>query len=238
MMLFDPCRETDFYLEFAKRHKARIIATFETHLQADYISGSPRIAALTGASFNACHRDFGGAAFAYTPLADGQVFTVEGAGPVVRALCTPGHTPGSTSYMVDGRFLISGDTLFIVSVGRPDLGGKVDEWAEMLFHTLTQRIAPLDGSVQVLPAHFMAWSEAGRDLIFMDSLGSVLQKNQEIFGMTDPGRFLDFIRRNMRPQPEVYAKIRQVNAGLLAVEPDEENVMDLGKNECAASQGK
>ena len=238
MMVFDPTRQTDTYLEFAERAGARITAAFETHLQADYISGSPRIAELTGATINAGSGDFQGAAFAYSPVSDGQDFPFRDKGPAVKALHTPGHTPGSTSYLIDGRFLISGDTLFILSIGRPDLGGKVDEWAGLLFHTLTSRVAPLDGTLTVLPGHFMGWEEANPDLVFMDTLASVRHRNKAIFDMTERDRFIAFIRENMRPQPEVYARIRQVNAGHLTVDENEANVMDLGKNECAASQGK
>lgn len=238
MMVFDPTRQVEVYLEFARKNKARITATFETHLQADYISGSRQIAALTGASFNASAGDFHGAGFDYSPLADNDVFTFARKGPAVRAMHTPGHTPGSTCYLIDDQYLLSGDTLFLVSVGRPDLGGKVDEWALLLFSTLQERIAPMDDSLKILPAHFMAWSEAGSKLTFVETLGSVKEMNRGIFAIAEQQQFVDFIKANMRPQPEVYAKIRQVNAGLLDVEPDEQNVMDLGKNECAASQGK
>jgi hypothetical protein len=81
----------------------------------------------------------------------------------------------------------------------------------------------------------MDWSEANQDLIFADTMGSIRNKNANIYGLEKEGDFVNFIKQNMRPQPEVYAEIRKVNAGFLEVDEKEQEVMDLGKNECAAS---
>jgi hypothetical protein len=68
-----------------------------------------------------------------------------------------------------------------------------------------------------------------------DLLGHVRERNADIYGIGDEKSFIKFIQDNMRPQPEVHARIRPVNAGLTLVDDDEQEVMDLGKNECAAS---
>jgi glyoxylase-like metal-dependent hydrolase (beta-lactamase superfamily II) len=235
MMLFDPSRNLDFYLNVARENKAVILRSFETHLQADYISGSQRIASDTGAEVVGSENDFKGAAFEFTPANDGDVFRFSKGGPSVTAVAMPGHTPGSTSYMIDDRYLISGDAVFISSIGRPDLGGKVIEWSKMLFDTIHNRIAPLKGDLIVLPGHYMEWSEMSDRRIFADSLSSIKTRNADIYNLTDQEAFIQFIRENMRPQPEVYAEIRKVNAGLLEVDDQKEEIMDLGKNECAAS---
>ena len=236
MMLFDPGRNVEFYTEFAKENGCRIVKTFETHLQADYISGSPRIAKETGAEILASEKDFSQAVFPYTPLRDGQEFFFSAGGPNVRVIHTPGHTPGSTCYLIDGHFLVSGDTVFILSIGRPDLGGQAESWAKLEFDTLHHKIAPLPGEIQVLPAHYMEWVETDAKGLFTDSLANIRKRNNEIYGIANEADFIAFIKANMRPQPEVYTQIRKVNAGLLVVEPDEQEIMDLGKNECAASQ--
>lgn len=236
MMLFDPSRNTEFYLEFAQQHGCRIVKTFETHLQADYISGGPKIASETGAELIANEKDFSQAVFAYTPVIDGGEYSFSEGGPKVKALHTPGHTPGSTCYLIDGRYLVSGDTVFIVSIGRPDLGGEAEAWAKLEFETLSRKIAPLAGEIQALPAHYMDWTEANAGGLFTDTLASIRERNKEIYGIDTEAAFIAFIKANIRTQPEVYAQIRKVNAGLLVVEPDEQEIMDLGKNECAASQ--
>jgi hypothetical protein len=71
--------------------------------------------------------------------------------------------------------------------------------------------------------------------MFVDTMGSIKQKNGDIYGIDSEADFIKFIKDNMRKQPEVYAEIRKVNAGLIEPDDEEQEVMDLGKNECAAS---
>jgi glyoxylase-like metal-dependent hydrolase (beta-lactamase superfamily II)/rhodanese-related sulfurtransferase len=235
MMVFDPAKNVAAYQTFAEERGLAITKTFETHRQADYISGSPQLMTATGAKIMAPEPDFSDARFLYSKVGDGEVFTFTKGGPEVRAIHTPGHTPGSTSYMVDGRYLITGDTVFIVSIGRPDLGGMVEEWSKLLFRTMTRKIIPMDDNINILPGHYIDWSEADDRLAFSAPLGSIKSNNKEIYGIDKEEDFIDFIRENMRPQPEEYATIREINAGLKQVDEEEQDVLDLGKNECAAS---
>jgi glyoxylase-like metal-dependent hydrolase (beta-lactamase superfamily II) len=179
--------------------------------------------------------DFQVATFDYTPVNNGDQFSFTHGGPIVKVIHTPGHTPGSTSYLIDDKFIVTGDTIFIFSMGRPDLGGMAKEWSKMLFQTMTETIMTLDDSILVLPGHYMDWKEANQELVFTETLGKIKEINASIYGITDEDAFYDFIRSNMRPQPEEYAKIREINAGLVQVDAEEADTMDLGKNECAAS---
>lgn len=234
MMLFDPSRNIDFYLEFAASRNCRIIRTFETHLQADYIAGSRMISEETGAEFLANKNDFKDARIKYTPLQDEVEYTFPQAGPHVTSVFTPGHTPGSTSYLIDDTYLISGDTIFIHSIGRPDLGGQVDAWSDTLFDTL-QKIKTFDRSLLVLPGHYIDWQEANNNLAFVASLGATMDYNKSIYDINSKKRFLEFIKTNIRKQPDEYATIRLINANLEQVGDDKAEELDLGKNECAAS---
>jgi glyoxylase-like metal-dependent hydrolase (beta-lactamase superfamily II) len=235
MAVLDPSRNVDFYEQFARDHRCRVVKTFETHLQADYISGSQELSKRTGAVILGHEDDFQHAVFSYTRVKDGDVFRLSSGGPEIRAVHMPGHTPGSTSYLIDHTYLISGDAIFILSIGRPDLGGKAVEWAKLLFNTIKTQISSLNDSIVVLPGHYMDWSEMNAKGFFADSLGNVRKRNADIYGIGDEKAFIKFIQDNIRAQPEVYAKIRQVNAGLTWVDDEEQEVMDLGKNECAAS---
>ncbi len=238
MVLFDPTRNINFYQNFAEKNGAKITKTFETHLQADYISGSKQIASESGALIFGHENDFKGAAFPYEKIVDEAVYPFSKGGPEIRALHMPGHTPGSTSYLIDSKYLITGDTVFIVSIGRPDLGGKATEWSKLLYETLKSKIANLDDDTLILPGHYMDWEEANPSQIFSDTLGSIKSKNADIYGISSEEAFIGFIEDNMRTQPEVYAEIRKVNAGLLEVDGEQQEIMDLGKNECAASAQK
>ena len=97
------------------------------------------------------------------------------------------------------------------------------------------KIADLADDLVILPGHYMDWSEANRFQIFSDTLGNIKNKNADIYNIQNEDEFIGFIEDNIRPQPEVYAEIRKVNAGLLEVDEEEQEIMDLGKNECAAS---
>ncbi len=236
MMVFDPAKNIDFYKEFAASKGCTIIKTFETHRQADYISGSAMLQSTLKTNIIAPPADFDGAAFDYTAVADGAIYSFGQGGPEVKAIHTPGHTPGSTSYLIDDRFIVAGDTIFIYSIGRPDLGGMAAEWSKMLFQTMTEKIRTLDDSILVLPGHYMSWKEANEAFMFMETIGRIKELNSDIYGIQNEEDFYEFIKANIRKQPDEYAKIREINAGLASVDEEEADVMDLGKNECAASQ--
>ncbi len=233
MMIFDPSRNIEFYMDFAKGLGCTITKTFETHLQADYISGSRQLAEKTGAIFYG-GADFDGTKAGHTPLKDNEIQRFNTGGPEIKVLFTPGHTPGSITYIVDGSHMMSGDTVLIQSIGRPDLGGKVDDWAVLLFNTIRQ-VAKLDDSLLVLPAHFMNWDEADEDLIFCLTFAQVKDRNSEVFSMTEEKDFVQYIKDNMRQQPPEYALIRLANANAEQYDIDKQEELDLGKNECAAT---
>jgi len=235
MVVFDPSRNAHFYQDFAKEHGVVLIKTFETHLQADYISGSKQIASDTGAQIVGHQIDFKDAVFKYQGANDQDVFHFSKGGPEIKAIHTPGHTPGSTSYLIDNKYLVSGDAILILSIGRPDLGGMAEEWSKLLFKTLKTKIADMNDDLLILPGHYLEWSEANPEKVFADPLNSIKNKNADIYGIEEESDFVRFIKDNMRKQPDVYGEIRKVNAGILEVDDEEQEVMDLGKNECAAS---
>ena len=234
MMVFDPSRNVDFYLDFAKEKGCTITRTFETHLQADYIAGSRDIAEKTGATFYGNDLDFGGSKNSYTPLVDGEKHGFTNNGAEVIVLFTPGHTPGSTSFVVNKKYMISGDMVFIASVGRPDLGGQAADWAILLYNSIGL-VKKLDHNTMVLPGHYMDWQEANDDLVFTTTLGDAIDRNSHIYYIETEAEFVQFIKDNMRDQPEEYAEIRKVNANFIQVENDRAEELDLGKNECAAT---
>jgi glyoxylase-like metal-dependent hydrolase (beta-lactamase superfamily II) len=238
MMVFDPAKNIDQYQTFADDRRCAITKTFETHRQADYISGSPALSRAVGAEIIAPQPDFDGARFDYSPAKDGDTHAFSNGGPTVTVIHTPGHTPGSTSYLIDDKYLVTGDTVFILSIGRPDLGGMAEAWSKMLFTTMKDIILPMDDATLILPGHYMDWKEANDDLAFVAPLGDIKAKNADIYQIKTERDFFDFIKRNMRKQPEEYAKIREINAGLVEVDEEQQDIMDLGKNECAASAAR
>jgi glyoxylase-like metal-dependent hydrolase (beta-lactamase superfamily II) len=235
IVLFEPAKNFQFYLDFAEEKGCTISKTFETHRQADYISGSEMLQRVAAVEIVAPEADFKEARFPYTPARDGDKHRLGGSGPQIEVIHTPGHTPGSTCFRIDGKYLISGDTVFIKSIGRPDLGGMAEAWSEMLFGTMTDILLKLADDTIVLPGHYMDWKEADENMVFAATMGAIRKNNADIYTIADKTAFFDFIRANMRKQPEEYAKIREINAGLVEADEEEQEIMDFGKNECAAS---
>ena len=166
-IVVDARRDIDDYLDLARAHGMRIVAVTETHIHADYLSGTRELAAATGATVYVSGE--GGQDWQYgfeaQRLRDGDTITVGNV--TVRARHTPGHTPEHLSFLVtDGAFsrepgyMLSGDFVFAGDLGRPDLldeaAGGVDtrfEGARLLFTSLREVFSTLPDHVQVLPGH-------------------------------------------------------------------------------------
>lgn len=235
----DPSRFTDVYMRLAAERGARIVEVLETHVHADHLSGGALLARQTGARLRvlAGHGAEPRLEVPITPFDADQTEIRLGSGPGVAiqalAIRTPGHTPGSVSYLVADRYLLSGDTLFVQGVGRPDLGGHVEEWGRALFKTLNDVVARLPDDLVVLPAHFSSRSEVGADGIVQGRLGDLREQAPE-FAIADPDEFVAAMRAGVQEPPAIYAEIVRANLGL--VEPGERaSEWELGRNECAAS---
>ena len=143
----DPSLDLDHYLEIAAAHGWRITRVFDTHLHADHLSGARDLAAATGASLHLNPADT--FAFDYTPLTDGDRYPLPGGVEMsVAALHTPGHTMGSTIYVIGDDAVLTGDTLFVEGVGRPDLADRAEEFAHNLYRSLQERVLTLPDSVR------------------------------------------------------------------------------------------
>jgi len=164
----DPQRDVQQYLDEAAAHGLKIRYVIETHLHADFVSGHRELAGATGAEivFGA----HAGAEFPHRRVSDGDELRL---GKVIlRAMETPGHTPEGISWLVidsevsgEAQKVLTGDTLFIGDVGRPDLAGSKgftpEQMAGMLYDSLHTKLLKLDDSVEVYPAHG-AGSACGR----------------------------------------------------------------------------
>ncbi len=156
--LVDPQRDVDLYLQAAAEQNLRIRHIFETHLHADFVSGHKELAARTGAQiYIGAHAK---ASFPHVPLTDG--FELKMGAVRIRALETPGHTPESYCFLLTDEedspqpvSVLTGDTLFIGDVGRPDLSKThtPQELAGLLYNSLHQKLLALPDSVKVFPAH-------------------------------------------------------------------------------------
>lgn len=230
--LIDSTRMTDIYLEFAESIGVKITHVFDTHLHADHISGGRIIAEKTNASYWLPPKDATEVTFEYQPLEGGKDVTIGNTTITIHALYSPGHTIGSTSFVVDEKFLLSGDILFIDSIGRPDLAGMAEDWVGDLRDSLYTRYRELSEELIVLPAHFMIIDELNEDGSVSEKLGTLFSKNHGL-NIEDENEFRKLVTENLPPQPNSYQEIRETNMGKLNPDLEKQREMEIGPNRCA-----
>lgn len=230
--IIDAVRFTDVFTKFAEEKGVNITNVFDTHLHADHISGGRHIAAQTGASYYFPPKDAGEVVYDYTPLVDGTEVKIGNTTIAIQALYSPGHTIGSTSFIVDNKYLLTGDILFIDSIGRPDLAGLAQDWVGDLRETLYNRYRKLADDLIVLPAHFMIIDELNDDGTVARRLGDLFAENHGL-NIKDDEEFRKVVTENLPPQPNAYQQIRQVNMGKITPEKEEQTEMEIGPNRCA-----
>ncbi|WP_438318736.1 MBL fold metallo-hydrolase [Sporosarcina sp. FA9] len=230
--IIDAVRFTDVFINFASEKNVTITHVFDTHLHADHISGGRHIAELTGATYYLPPKDAEEVVFDYTALDDGLKIQIGSSNIDVDALYSPGHTIGSTSFIVDGRYLLTGDILFIDSIGRPDLAGLAEDWVVDLRKTLYSRYRDLADDLLVLPAHFMIIEELNADGTVAKRLGDLFAFNHGL-NIQDEELFRNLVTDNLPPQPNAYQEIRQVNMGRITPNNDVQTEMEIGPNRCS-----
>ncbi|SHG95198.1 MBL fold metallo-hydrolase [Halobaculum gomorrense] len=236
--IIDPLRTfTDRYLEDADDLGVDLKYALDTHVHADHISGVrnlddedvegviPEAAVDRGITY----------ADELTTAADGDTFDVGDA--TIEAVHTPGHTTGMTSYLVDDSLLATGDGLFIESVARPDLEEGDDgapDAARMLYESLQERVLTLSDETLIGGAHFSDAAEPAADGTYTAPIGDLVEEMDAL--TMDEDDFVELVLSDMPPRPANYEDIIATNLGQNAVDDDEAFTLELGPNNCAASQ--
>jgi hydroxyacylglutathione hydrolase len=215
--VIDPRRDVDIYLQRTREMGVRITHIIETHIHADFVSGSHELQARTGAPI------YGGKSedyqFELHQLSEGDELKIGSV--TLRALHTPGHTPEHVSFIItDAKQgqepfgVFTGDTLFNLDVGRPDLlgGGTEKKLAAQLYHSLFDKLVPLGDRMEIYPCHG-AGSACGK------SIGDRRQStigNERIFSEAFKERseqeFVEWILSGMPEPPRHYTRLKKVNA--------------------------
>ncbi|MFN7045565.1 MAG: MBL fold metallo-hydrolase [Flavobacterium sp.] len=212
--IFDPLREVQPYIDRAKKDNAKIKYVFETHFHADFVSGHLDLKAKTGAQIV-----FGPTAkpnYEAIIATDGQIFSI--GNYKIKAIHTPGHTMESTTYLLidendKEHGIISGDTLFIGDVGRPDLAQHViadltqDKLARHLYHSLREKIMPLSDDLIVYPNHG-AGSACGKNMSkeTTDTLGNQKRTNYALRPDMTEDEFVNELLTGLTTPPGYFPK--------------------------------
>ena len=215
----DPRFEVDDYLELARYMGVRIEHVFETHNHADHVSGHGRLAAATGAAIH-IHR-LAEPDYDHEPFDDGDEFVLGGL--VVRALHTPGHRPEHTAFaLIDTRrgdepwAVLTGDTLFVGDIARPDLAIEKSEGARGIFRSLNGTLLALGGDVEVWPGHLggSMCGGPGMDMKTSSTIGFERRHNP-VLALEDEDEFVERALAGLGPQPPNFRAIVELNRGPL-----------------------
>lgn len=229
--VIDPSLDVDRYVDVATAAGWRVTRVFDTHLHADHLSGARALAAATGATLHLNPAD--GYRFEHVPLSDGEWFTLGGIEHFgVTMVATPGHTPGSTVYEVGGRALLTGDTLFVDGVGRPDLADRAAEYARQLHRSLHTKLLAMPVDATVLPAHYGSSAVVSPGTVVGASLAHLRSVLPEL--SWPEAEFVSWASGRATPRPPHYAEIVRLNMGADPLRPDDSRRLELGPNRCAA----
>lgn len=227
--VIDPSQYTDHYEDLIAEHEATLTAVLETHAHADHISGARALAEAHNVPYY-LHPVDAGELSSTVGVEDGQELMIGAVS--IKSLHTPGHTEGSVTFDVGAKALLTGDTLFLESVGRPDLEGGNDaavrERAGVLYDSL-QRLLNRPSDALVVPAH----DPGAPDPPMTASLSEVQAQNELL--AHDRDTFIDAITADIPETPPNHEQIKRVNVGEEIVEADEARQLKLGPNQCAAN---
>jgi glyoxylase-like metal-dependent hydrolase (beta-lactamase superfamily II)/rhodanese-related sulfurtransferase len=225
----DPSLDLGQYVDAARDHGWTISYVLDTHLHADHISGARALAAETGASLWLNPAD--PYVFEFSELKDGGQFELApGVSLRVSSVSVPGHTEGSTMYQLGDLAIFTGDTLFLESVGRPDLADQAEHFAHDLYRSLHERILPLEDSVLVFPAHYGAVVEVHAGQFVTRPLGE-LRPSLPALALSE-GDFVAWAIKNVKDRPPNYQHIVATNAGIEQL-TEAARELELGPNRCA-----
>ena len=220
--VIDPRLDVEEYLALARRFGVAIEHVFETHTHADHVSGHGRLAAATGARIR-IHR-LAQAGYAHEPFEDGEAWALGALR--IEALHTPGHRPEHTAFLLTDTArgpqpcaVLTGDSLFVGDVARPDLAIERHEGARGIFRSLRERLLALPDAVEVWPGHIggSLCGGPGMDRRICSTIGYERAHNPAL-ALDAEAAFVEHALAQLGPQPPNVAAIVELNRGPLLTE--------------------
>ncbi len=235
-VVVDPGRHVERYDELLQELGATPAAVVDTHMHADYLSGARAAAARWRVPYflhpDDARSPYDGTEgrFTYQPVTEGD--TVAFGRATLRVQHVPGHTLGSIALLADDALALTGDFLFVQSVGRPDLGGQRDAWTRLLWQSLARIRREWSGDRLVLPAHYAGEPERRADRSVAARFDVITATNEAI-AIRDEAALLGWVAHNTPAPPESYRTIKLANLGLVDVSEADAEILEFGPNQCA-----
>ena len=235
-LVVDPGRHIERYDALLTELRATPAAVVDTHIHADYVSGARAAAARWQVPYF-LHADDAVSPYDQTPgkltyqaLGDGDTIAFGRAS--LRAVHVPGHTLGSLALLADDGLALTGDFLFVQSVGRPGLAGRSESWAKLLWQSLERARQTWLGDLLVLPAHYASEAERRADRAVAARF-DVISATNTAAAIQDERVFLKWIADHTTNFPDAYRTIKETNLGLVDVAEADAEILESGPNQCA-----
>ena len=235
-VVVDPGRHLERYDALLTELRATPAAVVDTHIHADYLSGARAAAARWQVPYF-LHPDDAVSPYDQTPgrltyqaLRDGD--TIAFGRATLRAAHVPGHTLGGIALLADDGLALTGDFLFVKSVGRPDLAGRSESWAKLLWQSLERARQTWAGDLLVLPGHYASEGERRADRAVAARFDVIAATNTAA-AIQDERVFLKWIADHQTNFPDAYRTIKEANLGLLELSDSDAEILESGPNQCA-----
>jgi len=228
-IVIDPAQNISPYMRIAEENDVSITQVIDSHLHADHVSGARALANETGAEVYLNPQD--PYKFEFNTIEENFKFSLNNK-ELLKVISTPGHTPGSTSFVLKNLGILTGDTLFVDGIGRPDLLNQTASFAKDLYNSLTKKVANLPDSMFYAPAHHGKFELNHFKKPIASDIGTF--KKDSLF-QKDEESFVNYAveRSQQTKEPPSYRTIREVNMGSLALSNQEINELEIGPNRCA-----
>lgn len=225
-VVIDPTHPPNKYVEFAQKEGLKITKVIDTHQHADHVSAAKDLARITGAKLYLSKLEE--YKLDSEKIEDGN--TISFGTKQLRVIHTPGHTPGGMTFVLDDKYVFSGDILFVEGIGRPDLRDQAEEFAAKLYDTLHNKILKFGDDAKIFPTHHGEGVTPTKDGIFYTTVENA--KKLPLLDL-DQTEFVAKVVSITTPRPMNYSMIIKVNKGVIPIAPEQIPDLEMGPNRCS-----